>query len=121
MQFYKICGELIASEKTESERRTHREIAHRIAVKTAEFNGAEITKCCFMSDIGDESVTMGIIVTQCMNLVKLAEEYAEFVELNVKVESPEEITFGNMQKLLGNADRQCYIEDDNAILERFGL
>ena len=121
MQFYKICGELIASEANEGERRTRKEIAHKIAAKTAEFNGANNTRYCFLSDLGDEYVTMGIIATQSMDLVAFVESYVKHIDLNAKVKLPDEVTFGNLQNLLSNADRQSYIEDDNAILERFGL
>ena len=121
MQFYKICGELIASEANEGERRTRKEIAHKIAAKTAEFNGANNTRYCFLSDLEEEYVTMGIIATQSMDLVTFVESYVKHIGLNAKVELPDEVTFGNLQNLLSNADRQSYIEDDNAILERFGL
>jgi len=121
MQFYKIQGELIASEASEGEKRTRKEIAHRIAAKTAEFNGADNTRCCFLSDLGDEYVTFGIIATYCMNLVDFAENFTKSIGLNAKIALPDEITFGNLQNLLSNADRQSYIEDDDGILERFGL
>ena len=121
MQFYKICGELIASKANEGEKRTRKEIAHRIAAKTAEFNGADNTRCCFLSDLGDEYATFGIIATYCMNLVDFVENFAKSVGLNAKIALPDEITFANMQNLLSNADRQSYIEDDDVILERFGL
>ena len=121
MQFYKICGELIASEANEGERRTRKEIAHKIAAKTAEFNGANNGRYCFLSDLGEEYVTMGIIATESMDLVAFAESCAKHIGLNAKIELPDEITFANLQNLLSNADRQSYIEDDNAVLERFGL
>lgn len=121
MRFYKIQGQLIVSEASEGEKKTRKEIAHRIAAKTAEFNGADNTRCCFLSDLGDEYATFGIIATYCMNLVDFTENFAKSVELNVKVRLPDEITFANMQNLLNNADRQNYINDDNEILERFGL
>ena len=121
MQFYKICGELMANEASEGEKRTRKEIAHRIAAKTAEFNGADNTRCCFLSDLGDEYATFGIISTICMNLVDFAEIFAKSIGLNAKIALPDEITFGNLQNLLSNADRQSYIEDDDEILERFGL
>ena len=121
MQFYKICGELIASEANGGERRTRKEIAHKIAAKTAEFNGANNTRYCFLSDLGEEYVTMGIIATQSMDLVAFAENYVKYVGLSVKIDLPDEITVANLQSLLGNADHQDYIEDDNEVLERFGL
>ncbi len=121
MQFYKICGELIVSEANEGEKKSRREIAHRIAAKTAEFNGADNTQCCFLSDMGDAYVTFGIITTRCMNPIDFAGDYAKSIGLDTKMEFPDEITFGNLQNLLSDADRQGYIEDDDVILERFGL
>ena len=121
MQFYKICGELIASEANEGDRRTRKEIARKIASKTAEFNGTNNTRYCFLSDLGEEYVTMGIIATQSMDLVAFAENYVKYVGLSVKIDLPDEITVANLQSLLGNADHQDYIEDDNEVLERFGL
>ena len=74
MQFYKICGELMANEVSEGENRTRKEISHRIAAKTAEFNGANNSEYCFLSDMGEEFVTIGIIATHSMNLGDFAEE-----------------------------------------------
>ena len=65
MQFYKIQGELFTSDQNEGEKRTRKEIAHRIAMRTAEFNGANSACCCFLSDMGEDYVTMGIIATCC--------------------------------------------------------
>ena len=121
MQFYKIYGELAASDANEGERRTRKEIAHKIAAKTAEFNGANNTRCCFLSDLGEEYVTMGIVTTQSIDLVEFAQAYAKHVGLHATMDLPDEITLANLQNLLSNADRQSYIEDDNEILERFGL
>ena len=121
MQFYKICGELIVSEANEGERRTRKEIAHKIAAKSAEFNGASSTGYCFLSELGDGYVTMGIITTQCMDLVEFSEKFANHIGLDAKMECPEELTFTNLRNLLSNADRQGYIEDDDVVLEKFGL
>ena len=44
MQFYKICGELIARETSEREKKTRRKTAHRVAGKSVEFNGVNTSK-----------------------------------------------------------------------------
>ena len=64
MQFYKICGSVVASEANEAEKKTRREMAHRISVKTVEFNGNNSSGYCFLSDLGEDYVTIGIISTQ---------------------------------------------------------
>lgn len=121
MQFFKIMGELCGNEINEQERGKRREIAHGISVKTAEFNEGNSTKYCFLSEIGEDFVTFGAITTHCTNLADLVGKYAKSIELDVKLSFPDEITFASMQNLLGNADRHSYIEDDNDVLERFGL
>ena len=121
MQFYKICGELIAREASEGEKKTRRETAHRVAAKSVEFNGANTSKYCFLSDLNEEYVTIGVITTQNICILEFAENYVKHIGVNAKLESPDEITFGTVQNLLSNADRQDFIEDDDAILEKFGL
>ena len=121
MQFYKICGELKTNEAKEGERRSSRELARKIAVKTAEFNGASNTRCCFLSEIADEYVTMGIIATHSADWVAFAKSYADHIGFDAVMGFPDEITFAGVQNLLSNASRHRYIEDDNVILERFGL
>ena len=123
MQFFKIHGELIKSEEanTENEKKVKRELSYRIQTKTAEFNGVNNKEFCFICEIDEDFVTFGVIATYSINLVAFAEKFAKFVGINAKLSYPEEITFGSMGNLLGSANRQSYIEDDDEILERFGL
>ena len=121
MQFFKIMGELCGNEVNEQDRGRRREVAHGISLKTAEFNEGSSTKYCFVSGIGDDIVTFGVITTQCANLVDLVGKYAKSLGLDVKLSFPDEITFATMQNLLGNADSNSFIEDDGEVLERFGL
>ena len=122
MQFFKIHGELKGENACEeNDRRAKRELSYRIQTKTAEFNGVNNKEFCFISEIDEDFVTFGLIATYSMNLVDFAEKFAKFVGISVKLSYPEEITFGNMGNLLGSASRQSYIEDDDEILERFGL
>ena len=123
MRFYKICGELMngeVKEANEGERRARRG-GHKMAAKTAEFNGTDNTRYCFLSDLGDEYVTMGIIVDQGIDPVALAEDCAKHMGLVVRLDAPEEITFAGLQALVNSADRQGLIEDDDTVMERFGL
>ena len=121
MQFYKICGELITDGAKEDEKKSRREFSCRITAATADFNGANTTSYCFLSELNDECLTMGIIVTRRVDLVGLAKSYLDRIGLKAKIELPDEITFGSMQNLLTNANRHDFIEDDDTILERFGL
>ena len=121
MQFYKVHCELTASECDEGEKRTRKEIAHRIASRTEEFNGVDTDRYCFLSDMGENYVALGMISACVMNLVDFADKYIKFIDIKAKASLPCEITLGNFQVLLNNAERQSYIENADNVLERFGL
>lgn len=121
MQFYKIFGALDGDTAGEEKKSPRQIQVRRAAIKTAEFNGANSRRYCFLSEWANEYVTLGIISTQDMDLVKFAEDYAKYIGLNAKLDSPDEITFENLQNLLRSADCQDYIADDDEILEKFGL
>ena len=120
MQFYKIYGEL---EKTENEEGVKRkkDLSYKIASRTAEFNGTNNKCFCFLADMGDEVATFGLIITDTMNLVDFTEKYAKRIGVVAALSMPDEITLTNMQNLLSGANRQGYLEDDDEILERFGM
>lgn len=121
MQFYRVYGELVACEEIEEDRRTARENARRIAVKTADFNGTSTSRCCFLADLSENIISVGVIAARGMSPSDLAGAYVKHIGLDANLEYPEEVTLGNMQNLLSGADRRDFIEDDSAILERFGL
>ena len=121
MLFCKLCGEMTGGEEIDAEKKSRREVARRIAVKTTEFNGSGTSKYCFLSELGDAFVTIGVISTERLDFVDLAERYADCIGVSVKLEYSEEITLGTLQNLLNNANRQDFIEDENTILSRFGL
>ena len=120
MQFYKIYGEL---EKTENEEGVKRkkDLSYKISSRTAEFNGTNNKCFCFLSDMGDEVATFGLIITDSMNLVEFVEKYAKRIGVAAAISMPDEITLSGMQNLLSGANRQGYLEDDDEILERFGM
>lgn len=126
MQFYKLQGELISeptekNDKAEKDRRAQRELASKIALATEDFNNAIGERYCFISSIDEPTVTLGIISTQRINLVELAENFLKKTGLDVKLGSPAEITLSSFESLLGIADRNCYIDDDSEVLDAFGL
>ena len=121
MRFYKMYGELQTHEEFESDRRQRRELVHRIATKTVEFNGTDTDKCCFLSDLNEDSVTVGIIASQSVHPSDLVDSYLRHIGLDAKMDLPDEVTLGGLQNLLNCSERQDFIEDDNTILERFGL
>lgn len=107
--------------EAEGEKMSRREAARRISMKTEEFNGASNTRYCFLSEVDDGVATIGVIAPNGASLSRFAEDFVSFIGLETKLEAPEEITLGNLQNLLCNADHLCYIANDCTILERFGL
>ena len=120
MQFYKIYGELTKNENDEGKKKK-RDLSHMIASRTAEFNGTDSSHFCFLADIGDEFVSFGLITADSINLTALAERYARFIGINVKLTSPDEVTLYTIRNLLCGAHRQDFIVDDDEILERFEI
>lgn len=121
MWFYKIQAEWLTKAVNEDEKAVREAIKNRLAVKTAEFNGANRTQCCIVSDIDEHSITFAVIATQDIDPTSLAREYAKFIDVAVDVTHSQEITFANLQNLLNYADRYGYIHDDDEIFERFSL
>ena len=125
MRFYRIYGDLTKGDGADAEnsegRKRRRDLSYVIAAATEEFNGRDAKMFCFLSDLGDEVASIGMIVTERVDLMELAERFAVRVGLEAKLSPPDEITFANMQSLLRSAGRQGYIEDDDEILERFGM
>ena len=121
MKFYKICGELIDNVVNTEDRRARKETAHKIAAKTAEFNGTDTTRYCFLSEWSDNEITIGSISTSYVDFMELAQDYTKHIGFNAAFDCPCEITFGNMQNLLSSADCLGFVRDDNDVLERFGL
>ena len=120
MQFYKIYGELSANEN-EQDNRKKKEQAYRIAAKTDEFNGNSNKSYCFLADMGDNLATFGVITTGNTNPLDIVKKYAKFIGIKANIEISDEITLANIQSILSGADRQGYIDDDDAILERFEI
>ena len=121
MQFYKVYGKLITEEVPEEDGKSRRGLAREIAAKTAEFNGASKEKYCFLSDLGDEYITLGIITTQFKDPFEFAQDFTQSIGLQAKTEFPFEITFEDLQSLLSNSARQRLIDSTETILERFEL
>lgn len=121
MQFYKIRVELTASEINEEGGKNRRDSANRISAKTTEFNGNS-TKCfCFLADKSDDSATIGMISADVTDPAKRSNDFAKSIGLSVEATFSEEITLYNIQNLLGTANRMSFIEDDDDIMEHFGL
>ena len=78
-------------------------------------------RCFFMSGLGRNDVTCGVISVSAEVPEKEARAFLKAVELDVKDIKLEEITFFAMRRILSEADRNDYILNDDEYLERYGL
>ena len=66
-------------------------------------------------------MTIGVIADRSENLKETLNAYIKHIEIELKDLVVSEITISSIENLLGSADRQDYISDDDEILERYGL
>ncbi|MGI6264203.1 MAG: AAA family ATPase [Acutalibacteraceae bacterium] len=124
MLFYKVTAMLEDEKWIEGcvDRHKRQEHVRHISAKSAQFNQTEGGKgFCFVSDIGDVDVTGGMIVTGQGDTQKNVIAFFKAIGLRVARERLEEISFSNMRSLLKCAYRADFINDDDEVLERFGL
>lgn len=124
MQFYKVIATLTNEKWTEenNDRRVMQQRTRRIARKSAEFNQLQGGKTYyFISDIGNDEVTVGIIDSGTGDKTKQIRAFFKSVDIAAKEFDVDEITFSSMRNLLSCADRNDYIGDDDEVLEKFEL
>ena len=124
MQFYKFEGFTVAekwSEENEN-RRVLREKVRKIEMKTNSFNQGRRRKAyVFVTDASEDTVTIGAIVRNYADVPKLISDYLQAIEMDLKDTCLEEVTFNTLRNMLSCADRTDYINDDDEVLEQFGL
>lgn len=122
MLFYKVTGIMEANEAPEEDRRVRRENQRKIEMKSEEFNRNHSSNSFyFISEIDNTVVTAGVIANNKNKVESDLAEFFKYLDLALKDVSINEITFNGIENLLGAANRMDYIEDDDDIMERFGL
>ena len=124
MQFFKYEGLVLCetwSQENDSRRAMH-EKTRKIALKSDSFNQKLQRKLYFfVTDASEDAITIGVLSKDSPNLQKQLEEYMKSVGIELKDTSLEEITFGVMRNMLRRASQHDYIQDDDEVLEQFGL
>ena len=122
MLFYKVTGIMEANETPEEDRRVRRENQRKIEMKSEEFNRNHSSNSFyFISEIDNTVVTAGVIADNKNKVESDLAEFFKYLDLTMKDVAVNEITFSGIENLLGAANRMDYIEDDDDIMERFGL
>lgn len=124
MQFYRYAGFTVSEKWAEENdnRRVMREKVRKISMKTNSFNQNQQRKAyAFVSDASQDTVTIGIIIKNYTDIHKLISGYLQSIEMELKDTCLEEITFNTLRNMLGCANRNDYINDDDEVLEQFEL
>lgn len=123
MLFYKVEGTITnIPAETDDSRRAHRETVRKLSLKSDAFN-RKYGKASyyFVSDCTDGLIAIGVIADRSDDVRKTVKAYMRYIGIQAKDVVMAEITINGIENLLGCAARQDYINDDDEILERFGL
>ncbi len=121
MLFYKIQGILIVGESKDEHKET-REIARDICIKSENFNlQNDKNSYYFVVDSSDSVVNVGLITDSAKKLLTDLSKFLRFVGLPLRDVTTTEITFNTLKSLLRTSYRSDYIDDDDAVLEKFNL
>ena len=123
MFFYKVEGTMRGN-RTENDdsRRTQRENARKILVKSEEFNQKHNWDTfCFISEFSDGFVTAGMILNQAEKAEAVLKSFLKHIGCPLEDISIAETTISNIQQLLSRADYADFIADDDEIIEKYGI
>ena len=124
MLFYKVTAMLTDEKWCEenNDRRVKQERTRAIDAKSEDFNqknGGE--DYYFVSDIGSDQITGGIISADPVDTSKKAQAFFAAIKVKAGDIMLNEITLSSMDTLLRNASRWDFIDDNDEVLERFDL
>lgn len=125
MLFYQFTGKLREAAQAADPRDARQEKrakAAMIKVKTEQY--AESRKdgaFPFVSGISEDEVVCGAILTDKLDLERIAADFFDAVGPEAEYVSSYEITYQSFRELLTAAEREGLISDDYAVLDRFGI
>ena len=124
MLFFRLSGTTTGAKEIGNLRNRYdpTERVRTINLKTSAFNQKNQKNVFFfVSGISEESVSIGIISRSICNIDQYIKPYLKAIELNLLETYLDEITFAEIKRMLRNADRGNFIDDDDEILEQLEL
>ena len=124
MLFYKVTAILGDAKWMEenNDRRIKQERTIQLSEKTEEYNEKNKQGVYFfVANIGHHDIKCGIISPKSVDADKCTQAFLRHLGIEVRFMEVGEITFSAMRSLLGSANRNDFIEDDDIVLEQFGL
>lgn len=125
MLFYHFTGKLREAAQAADPRDARQEKrakAAMIKVKTEQYAESRIYGVFpFVSGISEDEVVCGAILTDKLDLERIAADFFGAVGPEAEYVSSHEITYQSFRELLTAAEREGLISDDHAVLDRFGI
>lgn len=123
MLFYKVEGKLIPeADKKEESRHSRRDDSRKILEKSETFHKMrKQDSFCFVSELSDDSLTAGIITDCAEQSESVMQAFAKHIGCPLQNMVLTEITINGMEQLLRKACRHDFIEDDDAVTEKYGI
>lgn len=122
MFFYKVQGVMLVAQEEEQNKRERREVARTICIETDMFNSQnDKSSFYFIVDATDCVVSAGVITDKPDKVNDDIENFLKSVGLPLRDITITEVTFNSLTSLLSNSYGADYIDDDDAILEKFNL
>ncbi len=124
MQFFKANGIITDEDWSERYNNRHimRENVRKIAMKGNAFNQKQKKRNFFyIISVSEDTATIGVICREPANLDKQISSFLAAIEISLKDIYIEETTLSATRNMLFCADKNDYIEDDDEVLELFGL
>ncbi len=118
MYFYKIEGKLNNLDDSMKDK--------RFAYDMQEKQSSYLLKCSgtayvYISKIRNKAITLGTIIKDNTNAEKYVRNFIEYVQLDCKIESIEEVTVEITKSMLRTSSYNDYIFDANEIFAKFGM
>ncbi len=124
MQFYKYEGYITDPEWIEKgyDRRTERNRSRDISVRSTSFNQGISNKVYYyVSEISEDIVSIGIICDDYSFPDNQIKEYLRAIKIELCDASLNEITLNSARNMIRNAERNCFIDDEEEVFELFEL
>lgn len=120
MQFYMFKGINVDDEWSKAN--DSRTVSRKIALKTNAFNQKLNDKAyIFVAEAFSDDIILGIIVNECLDILKLVSKYLKEIEIELEATTLEEITFNSLTQKLRAANMQRFIYNLEDILNKFEL
>lgn len=124
MEYYAVNCKLTDPGFTESnsQLKINRDFARKINQRTSAYNSAQKdATCCFVHNIDENDVSVGIITSRQIDVKASAEKYLAAIGLPTEICDHNEIIFKNMLTMLRETCRNGYYKDEDEVLENLGI